>query len=190
MKKLLFLAILSLAFAACEDDKFILPAGTTVSIKPAPGAWDSPQKIKGEEPTSQYLSAIEIVRQAVGISFQNSALFDDRSVDRGFSKEQRDTISDPPCLKMWATDIISMFGDYDPTFIGSTDCVLIRALSAYERDTIGYIPNSVLRAAEVQIKAAYDAQDYESVYQLFDEAFTFYPVTGAEWRALKAENLQ
>jgi len=189
MKKHLFLAILALAFAACEDDKFILPAGTTVSIKPAPGAWDAPQKIKGEEPTSQYLSAIEIVRQAVGISFQNAEVWGEQAVDRGFSKEQRDTISDPPCLKMWATDIISMFGDYDPTFIGSTDCILFRAYDN-RRDTIGYIPNSVLRAAEVQIKAAYDAQDYDAVYQLFDEAFTFYPITGGEWRALKAENLQ
>ena len=59
-----------------------------------------------------------------------------------------------------------------PEFIEGEDCVLVRAVNN-ERDTIAYIPNNVMRTAESQIKIAYDAQDYEEVYRIFNEAFTF-----------------
>jgi hypothetical protein len=57
-------------------------------------------------------------------------------------------------------------------------------------DTIGYIPNSVMRSAETKIKAAYEAGDFESVRTLFFTAFTFTPITGDEWRELKRQGLQ
>jgi hypothetical protein len=56
-----------------------------------------------------------------------------------------------------------------------------------QHDTIAYIPNSVLRNAKGLIRAAYDKGDYTTVYALFNKAFTFKPITGAEWRALKAK---
>lgn len=58
----------------------------------------------------------------------------------------------------------------------------------YKRDTLGYIPNRVIRDAETKIKAAFAAGDYDECLRLFNEAYVFTPITGAEWRALKAKN--
>lgn len=58
------------------------------------------------------------------------------------------------------------------------------------RDTIAYIPNTILREAEKNIKEAYAQGDYETCYKLFDTALSFYPITGAEWRALKAQGIE
>lgn len=190
MRNLLFIPILFLFFA-CEET-FQLPVGTMISIKPAIGAWDSPMRIVSDSTETdsivyEHLSALEIVKQTVGLSFQNVPLYGEQAADRGFSEEMRDTVSDPPSLKMLGTDIIYE-GNYYPEFIECTDCILFIALDGgLHRDTVGYIPNSVLRAAEVEIKTAFEALDNEEVYRLFNEAFTFVPVTGAEWRALKAK---
>lgn len=84
-----------------------------------------------------------------------------------------------------------MRGEYVPAFIESTDVVLTRG--SYDdktADTIAYISNQVMQDAQKIIKAAYDAGDYATCYAEFDKAFTFIPITGEEWRALKAENKQ
>lgn len=188
MKKLLFIVSAIFLFA-CEET-FQLDPNAMISIKPASGAWNSPaQRVKS---TDQHLSALEIVKQTNKLSFYNVGLFGNQAVDRGFSQAQRDTISEIPALKMFGTDIINQKGEYTPEFIEGSDCVLVRIINPGMHneiiDTVAYIPNSVLRLAETQIKAAYAAQDNEEVYRIFNNAFTFIPITGTEWRALKANN--
>ncbi|MEG2495536.1 MAG: hypothetical protein RSB32_07550 [Mucinivorans sp.] len=56
-----------------------------------------------------------------------------------------------------------------------------------EKDTLGYIPNRVIRDAERKIKAAFEAGSYDECLRLFHEAYVFQPITGAQWRALKAK---
>lgn len=56
-----------------------------------------------------------------------------------------------------------------------------------EKDTLGYIPNAVVRKAEADIKAAFNAKDYDKCMRLFREAYVFIPITGPEWRELKAK---
>lgn len=56
-----------------------------------------------------------------------------------------------------------------------------------EKDTLGYIPNAVVRKAEADIKAAFNAKDYDECMRLFREAYVFIPITGPEWRELKAK---
>lgn len=186
MKKLLFTTVLALIFMSCED-KFQLEPGAMISIRPASSVQNSSlQKVKADQSVYEHLSDMEIVKQTIGLSFQNVPLFGNQAADRGFSDSQRDTLSDPPCLKMFGTDIIYE-GRYYADFIESTDCILFRALNN-QRDTIGYISNSILRNAEIQIKTAFANEDIEEVYRIFNEAFTFIPATGAEWRALKANN--
>lgn len=193
MKKI-YLAFFAALFFLFSCDRqlqpFVLDAGTVVKILPDMSGWpitraDSDSIAAPDTVYSPYLSPIEVVRQASGISFYNYALFGDQAVGRGFHVMQRDTISDPPCLMMYATDIINQEGVYTPEFIEGEDCVLVRLINE-KCDTIAYIPNSVMRTAESQIKIAYDAQDHEEVYRIFNEAFTFLPVTGPEWRAIKA----
>lgn len=159
-------------------------------------------------PSSTHLSPREIVLQTTNLEF----MYNGTEWGRGFSMPQRDTIS--PMLKMWGTDIISMNGTLDPMFIEASDCVLQRLFYVkfstkdtvlydpiaiypsegdYDKvlfDTIAYIPNSVLRSAETSIKAAYDRNDFASCYQIFDSAYVFIPITGPEWRALKANGNQ
>lgn len=60
----------------------------------------------------------------------------------------------------------------------------------FSRDTIAYIPNAVMREAEKNITEAYARGDYAACYKLFDTAITFFPITGAEWRALKEQGVE
>lgn len=57
-------------------------------------------------------------------------------------------------------------------------------------DTLGYIPNKILKQAQQEIKEAYARGDYETCYKLFDTAFKFYPITGPRWRALKEAGIE
>jgi len=181
---------LALFLISCENDKvFKLDPNAKIFIKPAQNGWLSEtQKVKSN---TEHLSALEIVKQATRITFYNVPLFGNQSANVGFAG--KDTTSAVPALLRWGTDIISQNGEYVPEFIEGADFVLERITNIDKPnqiiDTIGYIPNSVLREAEAAIKAAYEAKDNEEVYRVFDEKFRFMPTTGAEWRALKAQGL-
>lgn len=196
MKKLLLLSLVVL-LAACGNNNdnnepkepFKIDPLATVNIKPEKGAWKAPaMRVKSENP--QHLSALEIVKKAAIIQFYNPNIMQHAERwERAFDKLQRDTISDPPALKMWATDIINEKGEFVPDFIEAKDVILIHFSPIYDpnaiRDTIGYIPNSVMRTAEKAIKEAYQANNPDEVLRLFNDAFTFRPITGAEYKALK-----
>lgn len=213
----LLIIILGIAVSSCSDevtDKGKLDSNAMICLRPAPGTASSTSKISGlrsDQINSEHLTALEIVKQADGVWFWNDPICGHQAVGRGFDLSQRDTIS--PILKMWGTDIISQFGLYVPDFIEGVDCILDRIIyidsktkdtviwDPYKNepynytfdkiwmDTIAYIPNSVLRNAELQVKAAYANGDYTTVYKIFNDAFTFTPITGAEWRALKEKGL-
>lgn len=57
-------------------------------------------------------------------------------------------------------------------------------------DTVAYIPNNVILLAREKIVEAYNNNNYERVYELFDSAYIFVPTTGLKYRALmeKGEN--
>ena len=55
-------------------------------------------------------------------------------------------------------------------------------------DTIAYVPNAQLEAAEKLVRAAYERGEYDRCYQILEKAYTFIPITGAQWRKLKAKN--
>ena len=195
MKKLITLAILALLWSCKGTDeptvkKFVIDPMATVNIKPAAG---TVLKVKGEN-NPAHLTALEIVKKATALRYyyndpnlsQGYVLF-----GRGFDVLQRDTISTTPALKMWATDIIRTDFSLIYDFIESKDCYL----EAYDKntkvtDTIAYIPNTVLRNAETQIKTLYTAKNYETIIKLFNDAYTFIPISGAEYKALKAQGLQ
>lgn len=56
-------------------------------------------------------------------------------------------------------------------------------------DTLAYIPNSQRQAAYEQIKALWDTENWDAIYEIFQNAFTFIPCTGAEFRELKEAGL-
>lgn len=185
MKQLIITAIICL-LVACKADEpkaFQIKDTDMISIKPASTAMSSKQAVK----SSSHLTALEIVKQTVEI---RTPLF-----GRSFATEQRDTVSTPPKLLMWATDVITLDGQLQTDWITATDVVFVKYDSQYigydpstfsHCDTIAYIPNSVLRIAETAIRSAYSAKDIDACYTLFNNAYTFTPITGAEWRQLKA----
>ncbi|MEG1936930.1 MAG: hypothetical protein RR132_05245 [Rikenellaceae bacterium] len=82
---------------------------------------------------------------------------------------------------------------YPPGFEAREDvynALLFEYGEILRKDTCAYIPNAVMIEAEKNIKAAYARGDYAACYKLFDTALTFYPITGAEWRALKAQGIE
>ena len=57
-------------------------------------------------------------------------------------------------------------------------------------DTIGYIPNAKLRVTQQKIIDAYNREDYEACYRMFNDEFIFVPTTGEKWRAMKAAGIE
>ena len=176
MKKLLFVFIVMI-LAGCEKEpttKGKLDPNALISIRPAAGV-------------KSYLSAKEIVKQTSDMSFYNLKMYS-LPIARGFSTAQRDTLN--VRLMMWGTDIIDQSGKYTGEFIEGKDFVFRKAvdLGHYPPiyDTLAYIPNSVVTEAREKIVTAFADSNYTEVYRLFDVAFTFTPITGPEWRALKA----
>lgn len=182
MKKL-FLIITVLFAASCSKDeiktKGKLDSNALISIRPAVGV------------KSGDLTAKEIVKKTTSINFWNNLYNVD--LNRGFADSQRDTVN--VRLLMWGTDIIDQEGKYVPDFIEGRN-ILLRSVvrnqanTAWIIDTLAYIPNSVLLEAKGKIQTAFADSNFVEVYRLFDQAFRFTPISGAQWRALKVQGLQ
>ena len=175
MKRIL-LSILTIALlaVACDKkditviDKGKLDPNAVILIKPAKGV-----QLRAFVPG---LTATEIVEQTENIKWQTQWLDDVYSevpvpIARGFSDAQIDV--EIPALKMWGVDIISQTGEFYKTFIYGTNFYL----TDRNNDTIGYVPQNVIDNARILIEAAYNDDNYTEVYRLFDEAFTFLPIT-------------
>lgn len=78
-------------------------------------------------------------------------------------------------------DVRLEINNLDP--IKTDDGVVIPA----ETKVIAYIPNAKMDEAQKAIRKAWEAGNNEEVYRLFNEAFTFIPITNNEWEALKAK---
>lgn len=220
MKKLLILLLAVFALTSCTNDydvkePFKIDPMAMVSLNPSKTGWNN-KTSKTSKTNGEYLTPLRVVKEVGDISFYNYNVFKNEPFGRGFSGPQRDTIS--PKLKMWGTDIINMDGTLNTDFIEGQDLVLRRGLkynvitkeyklrvlhpdsglptdvlTINERetfDTIGYISNSIMREAERTIRIAHEANNQDEVYRIFNETFTFAPITGTEWRVLKSQGLQ
>lgn len=78
-------------------------------------------------------------------------------------------------------DVRIEINNLDP--IKTDDGVVIPA----ETKVIAYIPNAKMDEAQKAIRKAWEEKNNEEVYRLFNEAFTFIPITNNEWEALKAK---
>lgn len=167
MKKiLLFIFILAAALANCDkkDVPKLLDPNATITIKPA----------KGTRALVPGKTALEIVQECANMKI-TTMWFDNKLSESpvkgsyGFHERQKDyTI---PALKMLASDVI-LYGNLYMDFIESYDVFI----DDFNGDTIAYIPNEVLLEAKTKIVKAYNDEDYEEVYRLFDEAYVFYPM--------------
>ncbi len=161
-----------------------------VNLSPDMNGWKTTPQGQKAPANDNHLSALEIVKQTIMMRFQNKKAFGDEIVSRGFADEQRDFNPKAPKLKMYASDIINQIGNNPPyiikSFLEAENVVLVRRENIDAPfDTIAYIPNSVLRIAEKQIKEAFTQKDYDKVYQLFEDAYTFLPITAEELREIR-----
>lgn len=177
MKKTIFL-LLSLVFvlASCgEKASKKLDPNAVLSIRPAKGV---------QVRSTDHLTALQIVEQTLNMEY--IAIETGKPAFRGFSDAQRDLNPEAPRLKMWGTDIIATDGTIGTHFLDARNLVLTDA----KNDTIAYIPNKILIEAKPKIMDAFDKGDFETVYNMFDNAYRFTPITGAEWRELKKQGIQ
>ena len=102
---------------------------------------------------------------------------------------EKDTISEIPAFIQWGVGILAVDGFDNPIIV--KDWIYAHDLVIVDKDldTIGYIPNENFINAELQIRRALADQDTASVYDIFQNAFKFFPITGTEWLELKKQNL-
>ena len=170
MKKILFFLLSLIILASCGKDepsanKGKLDPNAMILIRPAAGV----------RATVSGLTALEIVEQGHEIQFTTRYSDDkyneerDNTPARGFAASQRDF--DIPALKMWGIDVINQDGEYIRDFTHATNVIITNN----NGDTIAYVPDKVISDARPLIEAAYADENYDEVYRLFNEAFTFLP---------------
>lgn len=186
MKKIISLLFIFGMLLSCgpkeETDSFRPNPDARILLRPASG-------VQLRSVDTIHYTALEIVEKTMNLLFKTHYFDNKYSIEevpagRGFSDMQRDfTI---PALKMFATDIITMDGIYQREFIYGYDFILTTHDNV---DTVAYIPNSVITEARNNIETALQIENYDEVYRLFNEAFTFIPITGYEWRELKSQGI-
>ena len=126
-----------------------------------------------------HLTPAQIVRKAYSLDMSNG--IDSFHGRRGWAPEQRDTVNNK--LMMYSTDVIGIDGE-----LKNGQYSFINTKSAYIVDSnevvIAYIPSSVLKKAHDDIIEAYNRNDYDAVYKLFNDAYEAIPITQAEYDAL------
>lgn len=174
MKKIILFLLSIVLFAACDKketpnvDKGKPDPNATITIRPADGV-----KLRS---TTTGLTALEVVEQAVSIKYQ-SHYFDNKyeekmkDIARMFDETLKDY--DNLALKMYAIDVISAEGDYYRDLTYAVNVVI----TDLQGDTIAYVPDKVISDARPLIEAAYADQDYNEVYRIFDQAFSFLPIS-------------
>lgn len=99
--------------------------------------------------------------------------------------KEEDKLYDTHTIRIYSNYIITERGELSPEFIDGHDFIFYDA--RHPEEVVGYIPNAVMHEAGRKIKEAYKAGNHEEVYRLMQEAFVAYPLTDAEYKALKAE---
>ncbi len=204
MKRTLFVLLLAAVLAGCKNDKhpkldmharLTLNGSTTLSTKTPPAPPYSIQTI------TKYASNMSFTRNYPETPYASRG-FVSRDIEAG--KLQVGQMDDVVAL--------GSNGDYILGWIVTSNMhdVVLRASYkgdeygwpqedwadpeqdrfSVKYDTIGYVPNEVIKRAEAAIHAAFEEGDYDECMRLFEEAYVFIPTTGAEWRALKAAGIE
>lgn len=181
MKKVLFLtlAVITLLASCCKTkDQPNILKGVTLNI-------NVKESLRSEK-NQKLFTPREIVEKTFVMEF--FATEDNVLSTRGFSDAQRDYVNNR--LKMWASDIIRERDgviELQTYFLTARDVTLLQGINEDRSDTIAYIPNAVLEKAYKEIKEAFDKEEYQKVYDLFETAYTAIPTTGEIYKQLKKE---
>ena len=185
MKTGTLLLLFTVLFSACKkEDKWEgLDPNAMLAI-------NAPKGSKAAE-NPAHLTPLEIVQKASALNINTaSAPWALEDWNRDYERVR---------IVLQGFNVVNEKGQLVDVFIANRDVTLeawtnwgtpLWDVHNYTQDTIAYIPNAVLETAQAAIEEAYEAGDYATCYKLFEEAYTFYPITGAEWRALKAAGIE
>ena len=177
MKKVIYLFVVGLLMAACkgnEPQKKVFDSNAMIVIRG--------QQTQGGSPAQRAmidgLTDLEIVQKAGNIKFTShwagSSYYEKASeMARTFGDKDKDF--NKPALLMQGVDIIGYDGEKNyiyKDFLYGYDVFITDTLN----DTIAYVPNEVLENARKPIEEAWERGDYDAIYRMFNEAFTFLPV--------------
>lgn len=192
MKKLLLILFAMPLLAACGGDEITQPISKKkggirpfelVRIEAAEGV-----KLRSNSEDG-LLTALEVAKRGDIISgtkwHERTQRFYE-GAERGFSPDQRDTISDHPALLMQSEDILDKEEGLITNWIKGYNYVILDK----NNDTIAYLPNAILRKAEQDIYKAYTDSNFTEIYRIFNEGFKFKPITGKKWQELRKDSLQ
>lgn len=130
---------------------------------------------------------LEIVKDAGGFRMDTEDNIIDGNL--GILDEQKDF--DNERIKMWGEQIIEKDGSLNTYFINARNIRIIGTIKPYESDPIiAYIPNATMEQASKEIRIAYDAGDYDKVYEIFHRAYTAIPCTTKQWEKLREKGEQ
>lgn len=172
MKKILFLLV-GLLLISCDPENAPEPKGkldpnAMIVIKPAKGV-----QLRS---TVTGLTALEVVERAHAITYQShytSNVYNDNPIITGRSFRSEDKDYEIPALLMAGIDVINIEGNYYKDFTNAFSVFI----TDINQDTIAYVPDAVINSARPLIEQAYSDEDYTEVYRLFNEAFTFLPIS-------------
>lgn len=182
-RTILMLAVLMGVLAGCKKDKdYEFKSGEYIYL-------NGVEQPKFKSTTKQYTVA-EIVR-AENVALYHTTEYGDYY--RTFDPGQRDTLNNR--LLMRAEDILTVPDGYlQREYLDAKNFYIAlpngeldpSGLLGFKWDTVGYIPQSVIDNARVQIEALYAQERYDEIYELFHTAFTFYTCTGEEYKQIVA----
>lgn len=202
-KILLLLTAVVAVFTACNNDeeptrktKGRLDPNAQVTISPAEGVQ---VRAIGDADSDTAFTALEVMLRAHGMYYHtewsgqtkyNYEMYN----GMGFGPNQKDTANAK--LKFWGIAIIDQDGDLVKDLLYGRDFVIVGGDHrlpwpeySMKKDTLAYIPESVVRNARQKIEQAYADSNFTEVYRLFDEAFTYIPCTAKQYKELKAKGL-
>ena len=177
MKKVIYLFVVVLLMAACkgnEPQKKVFDSNAMIVIRGQQTQGGSP----AQRAMIEGLTDLEIVQKAGNIKYTSnwsSNYYEKKPVTlaRTFSEGKKDFKK--PALLMQGVDIIGYDGKKNflyKGFLYGYDVFITDTLN----DTIAYVPNEVLEKARKPIEEAWERGDYDAIYRMFNEAFTFLPI--------------
>ena len=141
------------------------------------------------------LTPREVVEQASVFLFTDPL---SGKIDANLSINDKQKDVENERIMMWGEMIINNLGSKDGSEYHLDDYFFklrdLRILGSNKEEgvdnIIAYIPNARMEQAEIDIKKAYEAGNYDEVYRLFQELYTALPINNDGWKALKEKGEQ
>ena len=194
-KTILLMALVGIVLTACEkkNEPYQFKDTEVIIIQGV----DQPQfKSTSKQYTIKEMLKDTAFQMAIKYSaeMKKDGLINDHCMHLG--ENEKDTINDRIQLSAWL--ILGSDGQLNRALIDMCECYFVIGektaqnpygvypLESPQYDTVGYIPQSVIDNARVQIESLYAQERYDEIYELFHTAFTFYTCTGEEYKQIVA----